>query len=162
MDFGLGDQEAGDFVLYKPQRCWNRVALHHLGYRKLRQETPLGAQMVCNAIHSVCSAYRSQYTRGRIVYDRPVPLLNFDRGSVHFDRRTYTLKGEAVSLNTLQGRICVPMILADHQRRMLKKGTPKEADLVLRKGRWFFNLVAEEPCLDWRGCRSAKGGRKYA
>ena len=129
--------------LVQAERCWNRVGLHHLGYRRLRQETPLGAQMVCNAIHSVCSAYRSQHARGRIAYNRPVPLLNFDRGGVHFDRRTYTLKGEAVSLNALQGRIRVPMILADHQRQILQKGAPKEADLVIRKGRWFFNLVVE-------------------
>ena len=32
-------------------RCWNRVALHHLAYRKLREQFPaLGSQMVCNAI----------------------------------------------------------------------------------------------------------------
>src|SRR5207253_8938327 len=52
--------------LVQAARCWNRVALHQLGYRPLRQETSLGAQMACNAIFSVCKAYRSQRALGRI------------------------------------------------------------------------------------------------
>ncbi|TLY74195.1 MAG: IS200/IS605 family element transposase accessory protein TnpB [Gammaproteobacteria bacterium] len=34
--------------LVQAARCWNRVALHQLGYRALRQQTSLGAQMACN------------------------------------------------------------------------------------------------------------------
>jgi hypothetical protein len=41
-------------------RCWNRVALHQLSYARLREETPLGSQMGCNAIFSVCKAYKAQ------------------------------------------------------------------------------------------------------
>jgi putative transposase len=33
--------------LVQAARCWNRVALHQLGYRRLRQQTSLGAQMAC-------------------------------------------------------------------------------------------------------------------
>src|ERR1700738_5286422 len=127
--------------LVQAERCWNRVSLHQLGYRRLRQETSLGAQMACNAIFSVCKAYRSQRALGRIPQGTPVPPLAFDRTSVHFDHRTYTLKGEAVSLNTLKGRMRVPMILGDHQRRILASGLPREAELVFRRGQWFFNLA---------------------
>src|SRR6267143_5291067 len=67
--------------LVQAARCWNRVALHQLGYRRLRQETSLGAQMACNAIFSVCKAYRSQRALGRIAADRPIPSLCFDRAS---------------------------------------------------------------------------------
>jgi putative transposase len=129
--------------LVQAQRCWNRVGLHRLGYHRLRQETSLGAQMACNAIFSVCKAYRSQRALGRIARDTAVPRLCFNRASVHFDHRTYTLKGETVSLNTLQGRILVPMILGDHQRQILQSGVSKEAELVFRRGQWFFNLVVE-------------------
>src|SRR6266699_795164 len=129
--------------LVQAARCWNRVALHQLGYRALRQQTSLGAQMVCNALFSVCKAYRSQRALGRIPQDTPVPPLSFHRTSVHFDHRTYTLKGETVSLNTLQGRIRVSMILGDHQRQILTSGLPKEAELVFRRGKWFFNLAVE-------------------
>jgi putative transposase len=129
--------------LVQKERCWNRVALHQLGYRYLRQETVLGAQMACNAIFAVCKAYRSQRARGRIEADTPVPFLCFNRASVHFDHRTYTLKGDAVSLYTLEGRLLAPMILGEYQRRILHSGQPKEAELVLRRGRWFFHLVVE-------------------
>src|SRR5256886_7003648 len=57
--------------LVQAARCWNRVALHQLGYRALRQQTSLGAQMACNAIFSVCKAYRSQAALGRIPQDTP-------------------------------------------------------------------------------------------
>jgi IS605 OrfB family transposase len=131
--------------LVQKERCWNRVALHQLGYRRLRQETALGAQMVCNAIFSVCKAYRSQCALGRVRADRAIPGLCFDRASVHFDHRTYTIKGELLSLNTLQGRILVAMALGDHQRRLLESDQvrAKEAELVFRRGCWFFNLVIE-------------------
>src|SRR5438270_882529 len=129
--------------LVQAARCWNRVALHQLGYRALRQQTSLGAQLACNAIFSVCKAYRSQGALGRISQDTPVPPLSFERTSVHFDHRTYTLKGEALSLNTLQGRMRVPMILGDHQRQILASGLPKEAELVFRRGKWLFNLAVE-------------------
>src|ERR1700745_2496536 len=112
--------------LVQKERCWNRVALHQLRYRRLRAETALGAQMACNAIFSVCKAYRSQRALGHISADRAVPALCFNRASVHFDHRTYTLKGEALSLNTLQGRMLVRMILGDHQREILQSGRPKE------------------------------------
>jgi transposase len=124
-------------------RCWNRVALHKLAYTRLRGETPLGSQMACNAIFSVCKAYRAQKELGHIRKDAPAPIIRFDQGSVHYDKRTYTIKGEAVSLNTLSGRIIVPMVLGGHQRRILARGVPKEAELVFRKGKWFFNLVVE-------------------
>ena len=40
-------------------RVWNRVALHHLHYRSLREKFPaLGSQMVCNAIMP-CLAHRA-------------------------------------------------------------------------------------------------------
>ena len=40
-------------------RIWNRVALHHMAYKGLRERFPaLGSQMVCNAIYSVSRACR--------------------------------------------------------------------------------------------------------
>jgi len=129
--------------LVREHRCWNRVGLHQRGYRMLREATALGSQMCCNAVFSVCKAYRAQKRLGRIKNDEPVPLIFFHRASVHYDKRTYSLKGNAVSLNTLDGRILAPMRLGEHQRRILESGAPKEAELVLRQGIWFFNLVVE-------------------
>src|SRR5438046_20009 len=63
--------------LVQAARCWNRVALHQLGYRSLRQETSLGAQLACNAIFSVCKAYVSQVALGRITTDLPDTPISF-------------------------------------------------------------------------------------
>ena len=144
-------------ALVVANRCWNRVGLHKLAYAELRAATPLalvpsghspraarglGAQMCCNVIFSVCKAYKAQKALGRITKD-VVPQVSFRRASVHFDKRTYSLKGDTLSLYTLTGRIKVPMRPGAHQRRVIEAGDPREAELVCRKGQWFFNLVIE-------------------
>ena len=127
----------------RKHRVWNRVGLHQRAYNDLREATPLGAQMCCNAIFSVCKAYKAQKELGRIRKDEPVPEIRFDRASVHFDKRTYSIKGDTLSLYTLGGRIQFPMRPGEHQRRILESGRPKEAELMFRKGKWFFNLVIQ-------------------
>lgn len=123
-------------------RCWNRVALHHLVYNKVRKSSPLGSQMVCNAIFSVCKAYKAK-TIGK---DEPVPEIKFRKyKSVHFDHRTYTIKGNILSLYTLQGRIRIRMRMGPFQEKYFSQGTPKEAELINRKDKWYFNLVLELP-----------------
>jgi putative transposase len=127
----------------REHRLWNRVALHQRVYSMLRDTTPLGSQMCCNAIFSVCKAYKAQKALGKIKEEKPVPEIRFERASVHFDRRTYSLKDDHLSLYTLNGRVCVPMLLGRHQRRVLASGKAKEAELILRKRVWYFNLVVE-------------------
>ena len=102
--------------IVREHRCWNRVGLHNHAYSRLRAETPLGSQMACNAIYGVCKAYKAQKALGRISKDA-VPLVRFARGSVHYDKRTYTLKADALSLNTLEGRIRVALSAGEHQQR---------------------------------------------
>lgn len=94
-------------------RCWNRVALHHMTYKSLREQFPaLGSQMVCNAIYSVCRASRLVYQHSNSAFnvvrlgDKPLPLLRFaDNCPVYFDRHTLSLKAEVLSLFTLDGRM---------------------------------------------------------
>jgi IS605 OrfB family transposase len=124
-------------------RCWNRVALHKLTYLCLGTTTPLGSQMRCNAIFSVCKAYKSQNKLKKIRKESPVPVIRFNRASVHFDKRTYSLKGDGITLYTLEGRIKVTLAPGDHQQKILDSGIPKEAELIFRKGHWYFNLVVE-------------------
>src|SRR5258707_9553944 len=70
-------------------RCWNRVALHHLGYYKIRKATELGSQMVCNAIRVVCDSFKVL----NIKKTENIPVINFkSHSSIHFDKRTYSLK----------------------------------------------------------------------
>lgn len=123
-------------------RCWNRIALHNLSYSKIRASSPLGSQMVCNAIFAVCKAYKNR----SIVKDEVVPQIQFHKNrSVHFDKRTYSIKGDRLSLYTLESRITVKMRLGSFQQSYFSQGIPKEAELIFKKGHWYFNLVLDLP-----------------
>lgn len=124
-------------------RCWNRKALHDLSYYQIRQQLVIGSQMVCNGIRSVCDSLAAL----QIKKNDPVPLIEFRRtGSVHYDKRTYSIKdNKIISLYTLEGRITVGMDMGDFQRKYMEEWRPKEAELICKRGTWFFNLVIEQP-----------------
>jgi len=123
-------------------RCWNRFALHRLVYSKTRQTSPLGSQMVCNAIFSVCKAYKAK----GILPEEDVPLIQFRKGrSIHFDKRTYKIKGETISLYTLGKRITANMRFGPFQKEYFAQGIAKEGELICKKGKWYFNLVLDLP-----------------
>ena len=130
-------------------RCWNRVALHHLAYYSIRKQFPeLGSQMACKVIHKVADAYKTLQSNKRIKKGEPVPLIQFSPKSVHFDKRTYSIKDDVLSLFTMGGRVKVPFIMGDHQRNLFNQGSATEAELICRKGQWYFNLVLDIPDID--------------
>ena len=107
-------------------RVWNRVALHHLSYRQLREQFPaMGSQMVCNAIYSVSRTCRALFKQPASPFhleklgDKPLPLLRFtDSCPVYFDRHTLSLKEGKLSMFTLDGRMRFQLSLdaQDEQR----------------------------------------------
>ena len=146
----LADAYAGACNAIAPftveRRCWNRVALHHLSYYAVREQFPaLGSQMVCQAIHRVADAYKSLKANNGIVKDKPVPAITFKASSVNFDKRTYSISGDVLSMFTMSGRIKVQFVGGKHQRNLLTSGMAKEAKLIVRKGVWYFNLVLDLP-----------------
>src|SRR3989338_2509371 len=124
-------------------RCWNKHDLHHLCYYSVRDSFPaLGSQMVCSAIKKVCGAYKAL----KIQKNQEVPKMCFKEGSsIHYDKRTYSLKGEVLSLFTVKGRIQCRLKPGNFQTAYLEKGMPKEGELIQKEGRWFFNLVLDIP-----------------
>ena len=94
-------------------RCWNRVALHHLAYRMLRERFPnLGSQMACNAIYSVCRACRWAYQhpqsplKAAADAGQPLaPIVFLNTAPVYFDRHTLSLSEGQLSMYTLDGRM---------------------------------------------------------
>lgn len=94
-------------------RCWNRVALHHMTYKSLREQFPdMGSQMVCNAIYSVSRTSRLVYQHPQSPFnvsrlgEKALPLLTFSSSSpVYFDRHTLSIKPGQLSLYTLDGRM---------------------------------------------------------
>ena len=99
--------------LVQKTRVWNRVALHHMAYKLLREQFPLmGSQMVCNAIYSVSRHCRVLFQHPESplhlakLGDKPLPLLRFsDSCPVYFDRHTLSLKDGQLSMYTLDGRM---------------------------------------------------------
>jgi len=127
-------------------RCWNRVALHHLSYNTLRRDIPeLGSQLACNAIKRVASAYKTLKATQGLPKALPIPVIRFEQLSVHYDKRTYSLKGNVLSLYTLTGRVHVPFACGKHQANLMAGRELKEAELILKKGQWYFQLVVEIP-----------------
>jgi hypothetical protein len=107
--------EACNFIspMAAVSRCWNRVGLHHLAYKAVRERYPqLGSQMVSNAIYSVSRASRrvyqdpqSQWFVGRNA-TATLPRLRFSPDNpVFFDRHTLSLKSGVLSMFTLDGRL---------------------------------------------------------
>ena len=99
--------------LVRSTRVWNRVALHHLAYRQLREQFPaMGSQMVCNAIYSVSRTCRLVFQHPGSPFHldklsgRALPLLRFTENCpVYFDRHTLSLKQGVLSMFTLDGRM---------------------------------------------------------
>lgn len=106
--------------LVQKTRCWNRVALHHMAYKALRDQFPeMGSQMVCNAIYSVSRTSRAVFQSPQSPFnvtklgDKALPLLQFAPSCpVYFDRHTLSVKPGQLSLYTLDGRMHFQLTLA--------------------------------------------------
>jgi hypothetical protein len=133
--------------LVRDTRCWNRVGLHQMAYRQLRERFPqLGSQMACNAIYSVSRA-------SRIVYQNPgspwlasrqpeqaLPLIVFDgQAPVYFDRHTLSLRNGAVSMFTLDGRMRFEVNLSTAQTGHFLNDRLRE--VVLQQNDGVFQLT---------------------
>lgn len=117
--------------LARETRCWNRVALHHLSYRQLRERFPqLGSQMICNAIYSVSRSCRQVYQSPASPFNlarlgaQPLPLLQFAPSApVYFDRHTLNIRAGQLSMFSLDGRLRFQLAISaeDEQRFQQKK-----------------------------------------
>jgi hypothetical protein len=126
--------------LVQKTRCWNRVTLHHLAYKGLRQQFPtIGSQMICNAIFSVSRTARlvfqhpaSPFNLARLG-DKALPLLRFsDTSPVYFDRHTLSLKSGVLSMYTLDGRMRFGLALTAEQEMDFHE--KKLREVVLSRG----------------------------
>ena len=115
-------------------RCWNRVALHHMAYKPLRQQFPdLGSQMICNAIYSVSRTSRLVFQHPRSPFnvarwgDKPLPRLQFKPQSpVFFDRHTLSIKGGQISMFTLDGRMRFQLDVRPEDERRFREEKLRE------------------------------------
>ena len=126
--------------LVQQTRVWNRVALHHLAYRQLREQFPeMGSQMVCNAIYSVSRTCRlvfqhpdSPFSLQRLG-SKALPLLRFaDSCPVYFDRHTLSLKAGQLSMFTLDGRMRFQLTLRAEDEQAFHASKLREIVLARR------------------------------
>lgn len=121
-------------------RVWNRVALHHLSYRGLRERFPgMGSQMVCNAIYSVSRTSRLVFQHPKSPFnvakmaDKPLPLLKFSNTCpVYFDRHTLSVKSGQLSMYTLDGRMRFALALKPADEANFNEKKLREIVLSLR------------------------------
>ena len=121
-------------------RVWNRVALHHMHYRNLREQFPsLGSQMICNAIYAVSRASRLVFQSPQSPFNvaklgaKPLPLLHFNNSCpVYFDRHTLSIKSSKLSLFTLDGRMHFELTLPEPQLLLFKVAKLREISLTRR------------------------------
>ena len=134
--------------LVQQNRCWNRVTLHHLAYKSLREEFPqIGSQMVCNAIYSVSLTARlvfqhpaSSFHVSRL-QGKPLPMLRFlDTSPVYFDRHTLSLKAKTLSMYTLDGRMRFTLPLSEADQKTFHEKKLREI-VLSRKANGSFELL---------------------
>jgi len=119
-------------------RVWNRVALHHMHYRTLREKFPaLGSQMICNAIYAVSRTSRMVFQTPGSPFnlnklgDKGLPLLQFaDSCPVYFDRHTLSIKDHKLSMFTLDGRMHFQLLLSNEQLTLFKVAKLREISLT--------------------------------
>jgi hypothetical protein len=126
-------------------RVWNRVALHHLHYRALREKFPaLGSQMVCNAIYAVSKMARLIYQHPQSPFNpalksgAALPLLRFaDSCPVYFDRHTLSIKPGQLSLFTMDGRMRFDLTLSADKLAIFEQAKLREIVLNERADKVF-------------------------
>jgi hypothetical protein len=135
--------------LVQKTRVWNRVALHHMAYKPLREQFPqMGSQLVCNAIYAVSRHSRLVYQSPDSPFniaklgDKPLPRLHFTETSpVYFDRHTLSLKAGQLSMYTLDGRMRFNIDLTAQDE--MKFRTRKVREIVLSRNAGRFELAFE-------------------
>jgi putative transposase len=123
--------------------------LHKLAYTDLRERYGLTAQAAVRSIAKVADAFK--------VSRKVAPTFRKDAAQPYDDRIIrFVNDGSAVSLWTIDGRITVPIVMGEHQCRLMtyRKG---EVDLCLVRGKWMLAATCDIPetdefnATDWLG-----------
>ena len=135
--------------IVRDTRCWNRVALHDLVYRGMRERFPqLGSQMVCNAIYSVSRTCRLLFQGANspfnvsLLGDKPLPQLRFAASApVYFDRHTLSIRDGIVSMYTLEGRIRFRLSISPADEERFRQQKLREIVLSGQAGQYTLGFM---------------------
>jgi putative transposase len=130
-------------------QTFRQYDLHKLAYADMRERFGLTAQAAVRSIAKVADAF--------MVNRKIAPVFRKDAAQPYDDRIIRFVKdGSAVSLWTIEGRITVPIVMGEHQQRLMayRKG---EVDLCLVRGKWMLAATCDIPetdefkATDWLG-----------
>ncbi len=128
---------ACEFVSHQ---AWNtgifrQFDLHHLCYQDIRSRFGLSAQVAVRVIAKVTDAYK---------LDRKQRRTFRQRGSIAYDDRilSWRLQDSTVSIWTIAGRLRIPFVCGERQRKLLNT-RQGETDLVLFREKFFLSAVCE-------------------
>lgn len=115
----------------------DKLRLHKLYYREIRERFGLSAQHVVRLISKVCEAYKR---------DKSILPHFKEHGAIPYDQRIYSFKNglDRVSLLAVDGRMTVPCAIGAYHRARLD-GARGQADLVYRKGKLYLFVTVEVP-----------------
>ena len=115
-------------------KTFGTYAIHKKWYLEIRYKFGLSAQQTVLTISKVADAF--MVSKAKAPSFRPL-------GAQAFDARNLSFKiGDIASIETLNGRVKVPYILGEHQKKYWPYRVG-ESDLLFMKGKWFLVCGAE-------------------
>jgi putative transposase len=130
-------------------QTFRQYDLHKLGYVEIRERFGLTAQAAVRSISKVADAFKVSHD--------VAPRFRADAAQPYHDRIIrFVRDASAVSIWTIEGRTVIPIVMGEHQRRLLthRKG---EVDLCLVRGKWMLAATCDIPqttefqAEDWLG-----------
>lgn len=129
-------------------RTFRQFDMHKLGYRMLREHFHLTAQAAVRTIAKVADAFK--------ISRKIAPVFRPDGAQPYDDHILRFTKDGAANLWTVDGRLTIPVVMGEHQRRLMayRKG---EVDLCLVRGKWYLAATCDIPeteefqAEDWLG-----------
>ena len=138
---------------------FDRNGVHHLMYRRVREEYGLGAQAVVHCVKKTVDAYKVLHAQAgagllgkegsaRRVKTLGKPITFGPSSAQPFDDRMLTWRHDArtVSIWTVSGRLKdVAFTGEPGQLKQITEHRKGESDLVHRDGMWFLHAAVELP-----------------
>ncbi len=118
------------------QKTFRQYALHRLAYRDTRSKFGLTAQAAVRCLAKVADAYKA----GRNV----LRTFRFHAAQPYDDRIFRLAVDNHVSIWTLAGRLKVPFVCGERQRKLLAYRNG-EVDLMLVRGKWYIACICDVP-----------------
>lgn len=123
-------------IAWKKQ-VFKQYGLQKTVYKEIRESFELAAQIVIRAIAKVADAYKKDKRTKRTF--KPLGAIAFDDRILSWDT-----KDRAVSIWTVEGRLCISYHCGERQRKLLES-RQGESDLVFYKGNFYLLACCEVP-----------------